>query len=403
MTTAPAYRDGTQSQALTLSRPPVILQVLPALDTGGVERGAVDIARAVVDAGGKAVVASEGGRLCYELERIGAEHVTLPLASKNLWTLKRNVGRLKELAQRTGAHLIHARSRAPAWSARAAARQLGLPYVTTFHGAYSGWSTPIKKQYNAIMAAGDEVIAISDFIADHIRRYYPAAGDRITVIPRGINFEIFDPDKVSAERLVKLSTQWRLSGEEQVVMLPGRLTRWKGQCELIEAMALVVARLGRRNLRCLLVGGDQGRTGYRSELEALIKKRDLKDIVHIVDHCDDMSAAYMLTDAVVSASNEPEAFGRVAVEGQAMGRPVIATAHGGSKETVLPGETGWLVHPKEPKLLADAIAQVLSVSDTRRGVITERAVAHVRAKYSLEQMRAKTLDVYERALSRIGA
>jgi glycosyltransferase involved in cell wall biosynthesis len=386
-----------------LSHPPVILQVVPELDTGGVERSAVDMARAVVDAGGVGLLASEGGRLVHELTRNGGEHVELPLATKNPLQIRANIEKLKQLIKERGVDLVHARSRAPAWSAKFAAEACKVPFVTTFHGTYSGWNNPLKKRYNAVMAQADEVIANSHFIADHIRTHYGINEKKLTVIPRGINFDLFDPEMVSHARLVNLSDAWRLTGTEQVVMLPGRLTRWKGQESLIDAMTQVVDELGRRDIRCLLVGSDQGRTAYTDGLRDRVKALNLQDIVHIADHCDDMPAAYMLTDAVVSASIEPEAFGRVAIEGQAMGRPVIATSHGGAKETVLPGETGWLVHPGETRLLARAIVQVLSISDKRRADIAKRAIAHARVNYTLKQMRDKTLDVYERALGRSGS
>lgn len=375
-------------------RQPVVLQVLPALVTGGVERGTVDMAVALAEAGWTAIVASEGGPMVRELTRAGATHVTLPLASKNPLTIRSNALKLAELIATHQVDIVHARSRAPAWSAWIAAQATGAHYVTTFHGTYNlGWFG-LKQKYNAVMTRGEKVIAISDFIAEHARRVYGLEAERVRVVHRGIDMARFDPARVSPERIIQLAQKWRLPDGYQVIMLPGRLTRWKGQAVLIEALAL----LGRHDVRCLLVGSDQGRTGYREELVELVKRRDLTDVVHLVDECNDMPAAYMLTDVVVSASTDPEAFGRIAVEGQAMGRPVIATAHGATDETVLPGRTGWLTAPGDPQALAQALDRFLALSAEERGLMAQDAMDFVRSKFSKESMCASTLDVYREVL-----
>ncbi|MFC4237477.1 glycosyltransferase family 4 protein [Thalassospira xianhensis] len=395
--TQSVYRPEQQAQGADY-RPAVILQVLPELDTGGVERGTVDIARAIVDGGGVALVASQGGRLERELDRFGARHITLPLKSKNLFTMRRNVDALVDLIRAEGVDIIHARSRAPAWSAYFAARKAGIPFVTTFHGTYSGYNNLFKKRYNAIMTMGDQVIAISNHIADHIRKFYKMDPARLNIVPRGTNTDLFNPENVSQERLIALSNQWRLTGEEYVIMLPGRITRWKGHCFLIKALPAVFEALGHRNVRCLMVGSDQGRTAYRDEVLALTKKLGLEDIVHIVDHCADMPAAYMLADVVACPSIQPEAFGRIPSEAQAMGRPVVSTAHGGAMETVLPGETGWLVTPNEVDQLSVALTQVLRLTPEKRAALAQKGRRHVIEHYSLTQMAEKTLAVYEKAL-----
>jgi glycosyltransferase involved in cell wall biosynthesis len=375
-------------------RQPVVLQVLPALVTGGVERGTVDMAVALAEAGWKAIVASEGGPMVRELTRAGAEHITLPLASKNPLTIRANALKLAEIIAGNDVDIVHARSRAPAWSAWIAAQATGAHYLTTFHGTYNlGWFG-LKQKYNAVMTRGEKVIAISDFIAEHARRIYGLEAERVRVVHRGIDMTRFDPARVSPERIIQLAQKWRLPDGYQVIMLPGRLTRWKGQAVLIEALAL----LGRHDVRCLLVGSDQGRTGYREELVELIKRRDLTDVVHLADECNDMPAAYMLTDVVVSASTDPEAFGRVAVEGQAMGRPVIATAHGATDETVLPGRTGWLTTPGDPVALAQALDRFLALSAEERDLMARDAMDFVRSRFSKESMCASTLDVYREVL-----
>lgn len=377
---------------------PVILQVLPALVTGGVERGTVDIAAAITEAGGTALVASEGGPMVREVERAGGHHLTLPLKSKNPWVMWRNVARLTRLIAEHGVDLVHARSRAPAWSARAAARKAEVPFMTTFHATYNIGGIPGKKTYNAVMASGERVIAISDFIGEHVRLTYGAPTSRIRVIHRGVDLDLFDPTRVSGERLIQLARQWNLPEDRPVVLLPGRLTRWKGQGILIDALA----RLGREDVCAVLVGSDQGRHAYRAELEERVRHLGLEHVVNIVDQCRDMPAAYMLATVVVSASTDPEGFGRVAAEGQAMGRPVIAPAHGAAPEIVRDGETGWLVPPGDPDALAKALGRALDLSADHFRVMSTAARANVAARFSRERMARATLAVYGELLGARG-
>jgi glycosyltransferase involved in cell wall biosynthesis len=369
------------------------MQVLPNLVTGGVERGTVDIAEAIAAAGARSIVVSAGGPMERELRRAGAEHVTLAMDSKNPFTMRANIKLLEELIDDHRVDIVHGRSRAPAWSAYYAARNKKRHFITTFHGTYSHGNA-FKRAYNAIMTKGERVIAISGFVAGHIRQVYGVPANKIRVIPRGVDLQRFDPANVSQERVIDLATKWRLPDGVPVIMLPGRLTRWKGQTVFIDA----VERLGRRDVRCLLVGSDQGREDYRRELEKMIDQRGLGDVVHVVDHCDDMPAAYMLTDVLVSASTEPEAFGRVIVEAQALGRPVIATDHGGAQETVIVGETGWLVPPAAADELAEAITKVLALDGGARERLAALAISHVRENFSKETMSARTLEVYAEVL-----
>ena len=372
-----------------------VLQVLPALDAGGgVERSTVEIASAIVEAGGRALVASAGGFMMHELKRAGAEHFTLPLASKNPAVIHANVKHLAGLIGDHGVDIVHARSRAPAWSAYYASRRTGVHFVTTFHGTY-GAANWFKRRYNSVMTRGERVIANSHFIAGHVRRIYGVPTHSIRVIYRGVDLERFDPKIVSAERVVALAGKWRLPDGMPVVMLPGRLTRWKGHPVFIRA----VAALARRDIRCLLVGSDQGRSAYRRELEDLVHELDLDEVVRIVDHCDDMPAAYMLTDLVVSASTDPEAFGRVVTEAQALGRPVIAPDHGGARETIMAGKTGWLTPPGDAEALSEAIGRVLALSDPARKILAAKAIDNVRRNFTRHGMCASTLDVYNEVLS----
>lgn len=375
------------------ARPPVVLQVLPELVTGGAERGCIDVALALAAAGAVPLVASQGGPMARELDRAGITHLTLPLKSKNPWRIHRNAKALERIIRERGVDIVHARSRAPAWSGWLAARATGARFMTTFHAPYN-FSNPLKQKYNSVMARGERVIAISDFIRDHILSSYAIDPARIRVIHRGIDGTVFAPDRVSPARIATLANRWRLDDGRPVVLLPGRLTRWKGQSVMIEALA----RLGRRDLLCLLVGSDQGRTGYREELERMITTRGLGGVVRITDHCDDMAAAYRLSTIVVSASREPEAFGRVIAEAQAMGRPVIVTSTGAYRETVLEGETAWVVPPDDPTSLAAAVEQALNLTEERRAGMGDRAIDFVNSRFTRERMCADTLGVYAELL-----
>ena len=373
-------------------RPPAVLQVIPSLVSGGAERGTIDLAGALATSGWTAYVASSGGPMEYQLARLGVRHLKLPLASKNPLVMRRNAAALIEIVRRHKIDIVHARSRAPAWSAWSASRATGRRFVTTFHNAYD-IDLPLKLWYNSVMARGERVIAISQFVGEHVTSVYGVGPDRLRVIPRGVDIAGFDPRRVNGERVCALATRWRVPEDAAVVMLPGRLTRWKGGLDFIEA----IARLGRRDLCCLLVGAEQ-RPGFRRELEATIERLGLVGMFRIIEDCPDMPAAYMLSDVVVSASTDPEGFGRVITEAQAMGRPVVATDHGGARETILPGVTGWLAPPRDPVALADAITEALRLDAGERAAFARRAVAHVAAHYTREAMCGKTIDVYEELL-----
>ncbi len=372
-----------------------VLQVLPALGAaGGVERGTVEVADAIVRAGGRALVASAGGPLAREVERAGGRHVAMPLDSKNPFVVRANVARLAHLIEAENVDIVHARSRAPAWSAWAAARRARRHFVTTFHGTY-GAGNWFKRRYNRVMTKGERVIAISSFIAGHIRQIYGVPFEKIRIVHRGVDPVRFDPKMVTVERVVKLATAWRLTDGLPVVMLPARLTRWKGQTVFLDA----IARLGRTDIRAVLVGDAQGRESYRAELEARIERLGLSSVTRIVGHCNDMAAAYMLADVVVSASTDPEAFGRVIIEAQAMGRPVVATDHGGAKESVVPGETGWLAPPGDAAALAQAIARALALDEAERRDLSARTIAHIGRDFSKQVMCDKTIEVYREVLA----
>ncbi len=373
-------------------RPPAVLQVIPSLVSGGAERGTLELAGSLVAAGWTAYVASSGGPMEHQLARLGAHHLKLPLASKNPLVIRRNAAALRQIIRRCKIDIVHARSRAPAWSAWLAAQATRRRFVTTFHNAYDT-DLPLKRWYNSVMARGERVIAISQFVGEHVAQVYGVGPDRLRVIARGVDLGHFDPRRVNGERVLALAERWRVPEDAKVVMLPGRLTRWKGGLDFIAA----IARLERRDLFCLLVGAEQ-RPGFRRELEAAIEKSGLIGMFRIVEDCRDMPAAYALSDVVVSASTDPEGFGRVIVEAQAMGRPVVATDHGGARETILPGVTGWLAAPGDLAALGAGIGEALALDGAERAAFAHRARAHVAAGFTRETMCARTIDVYEELL-----
>jgi glycosyltransferase involved in cell wall biosynthesis len=370
-----------------------VLQVLPSLVTGGVERGTVEITGAIAAAGGVALVASAGGRMVPVVERAGGRHIMLPLGSRNPVTIWRNAALLAAVIRTEGVAIVHARSRAPAWSSWLACRRTGAHFVTTYHGTY-GENLPFKRKYNAVMAYGERVIAASRFIADLVATQHSVERSRIRVIPRGVDPAVFDPAAVSGERLARLAHAWQLPDDVPVVLLPGRLTSWKGQTVLIEALA----RMGRTDVCCVLVGSDQGRWRYTARLVRQAEALGVAHRLRMAGECGDMPAALMLADVVVHASTEPEAFGRVVIEAQAMGRPVIASDLGGPSETVEHGVTGWRVPPDDADALAAGIEHALTLSAEERANLGTRARAAVLRDYTVAAMQAATLEVYREVL-----
>lgn len=374
---------------------PAVLQVLPRLESGGVERGTVEIAVGLLAAGWRSYVAAERGRLVQELERAGVRCVELPLAAKNPLVLWQNARRLETLVEAEGIDLLHARSRAPAWSALRAARATKRPFVTTFHSIYSGYEPGLKHGYNGVMARGDRVIAISDYVAEHLRAHYQVPEARLRTIPRPVDLELFDPAAVDDARRAALRRAWGLADDLPIVMLPGRVARRKGHLELLRA----VKRLGRADLLCVFVGPVAPEDSYKKQVELFARTAGLEAQVLFVGQCDDMPAALSLADVVAVPSVEtPEAFGRVSVEAQAMGKPVIVHAIGGLPETLMPAATGWLVEPGDVDGLAEALALALAMPADVRARAAERARTFVAERFNLERMIAATLDVYRELL-----
>ncbi len=378
--------------AMSEGRAPVVLQVLPSLHPGGGARSAVDIARAVAEAGAGSLVASAGGPLAVDLLRAGVAPVELPLDSRNPLVLRRNAGRLARLIRERGVTIVHARGAGPAWSAWRAARDTGIHFLATVDTVY-GRSGPMQRRYTAAMMKGERVIAVSQYLADHIRETYPVDPGRIRLIRRGIDLRHFDPDHVGPERLVQLARRWNLPDGVPVVMAAGRRGRWAGNGVLLEALA----QLRGLSFRCLLVGADED-AAARPELERRIQRLGLTERVQLTGECADMPAAYMLADVVVSASSEPEAFVRVITEAQAMGRLVVTTNHVGADEQVVPERTAWLAPTGDPDSLAAAIAEALVVTPEQRLALGRIAMDHARSNFGKERMCAQTLAVYEELL-----
>jgi glycosyltransferase involved in cell wall biosynthesis len=380
-----------------------VLQIVPDLQSGGAERAAIDMAEALSTVGARCLVASRGGRMVSELQSKGGVWLPFPAATKNPFAMALNAVQLARVIRDEGVDIVHARSRAPAWVARYATRMTGVKFVTTYHSAYYG-ASPIKLRYNAIMASGDIVIAISEFAAQRIRALHPEAADRVVVIPRGADLRAFSPASVSPQRVQRLRAQWGVAPHERVILLPARLAARKGHGVTIDAARRLAAE-GVPDIRILFVG-DPHSDSFRRAIDAQIARAGVEGLVRNVGHCDDMPAAYLAAAVIVAPSTEPEAFGRVAIEAQAMGAPVVVSDIGASPEIVrAPPDTprhlstGWRVPPGDPAKLAEAIAEALALRASAREEMMVRARENVQTRFSVEQMQHATLDVYRRALT----
>ena len=374
---------------------PVIVQILPALNRGGVERGTIEMAKAIIERGYKAVVISNGGLFESQLNRMGATVHRLPVHSKNplKWPFIR--AKLSRILRAEGADIVHVRSRAPAWIALPVAARLSLATVSTIHSKFLP-KNALKHLYNRKMLKADAVIAISDFIKSIIVRHYAQhkPAEQVTVIHRGVDITVFDPASVTQRRIIREADRLSLPEEGRVVMLPARPTSWKGHEVLIRA----VAALNLPDVTLLLLGAGDGSPRFVAGLEQLALKTGLNGRLRIATGSDDMPAALMLADVVAMPSIIPEPFGRVAVEAGAMGRPVVAFNHGGAVESVLEGKTGWLANPGDTDDLTRALAAALELSQTERARLAKRARTHITKFFSKEKMCQKTMEIYDKLL-----
>lgn len=360
-----------------------VLQIVPELNAGGVERTALEAAEMLVANGHGAHVLSNGGRLVPELEAMGGVHHTADIGSKNIISVPWRIAGVRRLIVAQKIDIVHVRSRAPAWPAIYAARAQHVPFVTTYHGIYNAKSA-LKRGYNSVMAKGDVVIANSNFTSEHIIREHGTEPNKIVVIPRGVDMTLFDPARMSSEAAKARRESWGVPKDATLILLPGRLTGWKGQRVAIAALADLPPAY-----HLVLLGDAQGRDGYVAELMALAAELGLSDRVHIPGHDADVATAYLAADIVICPSTDPEAFGRTAAEAQAMGRPVIASDHGGAVEVVAHGVTGWRFEPGNATALATAVKTV----DHLTGVAGARA--RVAAQFSKAALQSALLDVYQ--------
>ncbi len=378
-----------------------ILQVIPELNTGGAELSAIEISQAVVQAGGRALVMTEGGRMEENLKAVGGEIIKHPIATKNPVRIYKNAKTMADLIKTENIHLIHARSRAPAWSAWLAARRTNCHFVTTYHGAY-GNKEPFKNTYNRIMASGDIVIANSEYTANLIREQHKPDESRLRVIHRGVDVDKFNKNNISEERRQILLDQWAIQPGQRIVLQAARLTSWKGQETLIDAVALLKGKESLNNTVFIIAGDEQNRTEYKTMLLDKISEYGLTEHIRLTGHCSDIAAAFAVSFASVVASTGPEAFGRAAVESQALECPVIVTDIGAATETVISEkdadesqQTGWRIPPKNPEILARTLENLLNLNQKNRENMGARAQAHVAKNFSLHQMKFRTLEIYD--------
>ena len=374
---------------------PVVLQVLPEMETGGVERGTVEIASGMKEKGIKNFVASQGGQMVHELDKLKVKHFTLSLKSKNPFKILKNAKILEKIIKENGINIVHARSRAPAWSAYLAAKRAGVKFMTTFHGTYGLGPFGIKKAYNKVMTYGQLVIAISEHIKQHMLKNYKIDESRIRIVHRCVDLERFSPKNVTQERMINKVKEYNIPDDKPVLFLGGRITRWKGQHLLIEALS----KMKNKNFYAIIAGDEQGRIDYVNELRSLIEKYGLQGKVCIKGKVLDMPAAMMVSNIVLSTAIEPEAFGRISIEGQAMGKIVVASNIGGSLETITDGVTGKLFVSNDAQSLADALDWALSLSADEAKKISQAALKNVKDNFTKQIMCDKTIKVYHELLN----
>ena len=376
-------------------RQPVIVQILPALVRGGVERGTVEMAQAIQAAGGHAVVISNGGPLVRHIERCGGKHIALPVHAKNplRWPGLRR--QLKTIFQAENADIVHVRSRVPAWLALTLAKSMGIATISTVHSRFTARSF-LKRRYNAKLLDAGQVIAISDYVHGLITSQYIGVEDRLTVVHRGVDTDTFDPAAVSQTRIINFADTVALPEDVPVIMMPARSSSWKGHHILLDALA----NLKDLNFVCLFVGASDGKAGFVKDITDYAHAHGLEGRFRLTPVVDDMPAALMVADVVVMPSITPEPFGRVALEAQAMGRPIVAFAHGGAVESIEHGKTGWLATPGDVHSLAENMRTALTLKPRARNTFAAHARAHINEHFSTDKMCQETLRVYRRMLAK---
>ena len=367
----------------------VIVQILPALNHGGVERGTIEMAESIIRSGGRAIVISKGGLLESKLKRIGAEHFTLNVATKNplKWFFIRK--QVKTILKAVNADIVHVRSRVPAWIALNMAKNLKIKTVATIHGRFKAHNI-FKRYYNSVMTKGDRIIAISKYIEKLTLSQFPKIKDKVTVIHRGVDIDLFSPKAVTAQRVINISEKLSLPDGAPVVMLPARPTGWKGTSVLIKAMGMIADR----EFVLVLLGAGDGSDEFIKKLSQELDQAGIAQKSRISPGISDMPAALMLADVVVMPSITPEPFGRVAVEASAMGCPVVAFGHGGAVESIVHGETGWLAKPVDPESLSNCISEALNLKRKQRQTLAIDAQNYVEQHFTSEKMCQSTISLY---------
>lgn len=368
-----------------------VVQIVPALFSGGVERGTLEVGKALVKNGYKSIVISAGGPLVKKLVDEGSIHVEVNVATKNPFKIWSNAGKIAEVVKEYNVDIIHARSRAPAWSALLAAEATGKKFVTTFHGIYN-FNNFIKKYYNSVMVRGDKVIAVSNFVKDHILKNYNIEPNKLTVIHRGVNPDDFSQDKIDSKILENFQEKYNVPKNTPVILLPARFTEWKGQMFLVEALE----KIQDENFYCILVGDLSKHPQYVERVKERIFSNKLQSKIRIYGNEPDIRSLYGMADIVVSASIDPEAFGRTIIEAQSMEKLVIATGIGGAAETIEHGVSGFHVKPKDSDDLAGAIKKCLAMMSTEEAKkITTNARLAVCNNFSLDKMTSSVINIYE--------
>ncbi len=378
-----------------------VLQVIPKLGYGGAETGCYDIAHYLPENNCESFIVTSGGELLKFIDKKKVKVIKLPVNSKNPLLILFNSLALIWIILYNNISIVHARSRAPAWSCYLATILTGRKFVTTFHGTYN-FESKLKKFYNSVMVRSDLIIAGSNFIFSHIKENYSKYFDvnkRLRVIFRGINVDYFDPTTKLENDEKKLLKQWEIEKDKKIILLPGRLTSWKGQELFIEAINLVNIELGYEAFYVVILGSDQGRDLYKKKLTRLTEQFRMNNQVRFIDHCKDMALAYKISDIIVSASTEPEAFGRVAVEAQSMEKPIIASNIGGSNETVIDEKTGFLFETGNAKSLSQKILKLLYLDETSLKLIGTEGRKNIIQKFNVEKMCFSTYSEYKKIIN----
>ena len=377
-----------------------VLQVIPKLGYGGAETGCYDIAHYLAEQGCQSYIATSGGELLKYVKKNKVKVFKLPVNSKNPLIIIFNAIFLSILIIFKGINIVHARSRAPAWSCYLACKLTNRIFVTTFHGTYN-FKNKFKKFYNSIMLRSKLTIAGSNFIFNHISENYSEflnKNKKLRVIFRGINVDYYNQKNISILKQEKLKKEWELDPNKFTILMPGRLTYWKGQEKFIESLNILIEDYNLTNFQAVLLGSDQGRKVYSKKLLNLVQRYSLSKKVKFISHCREMPLAYSLADVVVSASIEPEAFGRVAVETQAMAKPIIASNIGGSKETILNKKSGFLYKHDDPRELAKSLNTVIQLSQEELKLIGNEGRKNVSKKFDVEIMCDSNLREYKKLL-----